>query len=104
MSLNLCDLAATDESYSEYIKSPAALDLAEALLSYNPASRPSAYDAALLPYFTEEEPAPEKPAWLADIKGDWHEMESKEASRRKTKELKKQQQQAQANASAGSSK
>lgn len=27
---------------------------------------------------------------LAEVKGDWHEMESKEASRRKTREARKQ--------------
>ena len=71
------------------------MDLAEALLAFDPAKRPMAKDALNYPYFTEEEPAPEKPTWLADIKGDWHEMESKEASRKKGREMRKAQQQQQ---------
>ena len=80
---------------SEYIKSGAALDLAEALMSFNPSKRPTALEALQMPYFTKEEPAAERATWLAEIKGDWHEMESKEASRRKGKEVRKAQQRTQ---------
>jgi CTD kinase subunit alpha len=77
---------------SDYIKTPAGLDLAEALLAFDPRRRPTAKAALEYPYFTEEEPMPEKPTWLADIQGDWHEMESKEASRKKGREMRKAQQ------------
>lgn len=73
-----------------YLKSPLAIELAEALLSFNPSKRPTASEALLMPYFTsDDEPKAEKPTWLADIKGDWHEMESKEANKRKGREARK---------------
>ncbi|KAK9896592.1 Pkinase-domain-containing protein [Cystobasidium minutum MCA 4210] len=73
-----------------YLKSPLAIQLAEALLSFNPAKRPTAAEALTMPYFTsDDEPKAEKPTWLADIKGDWHEMESKEANKRKGREARK---------------
>lgn len=77
-----------------YLKSPLAIELAEALLSFNPVKRPTAAEALQMPYFTSDtEPKAEKPTWLADIKGDWHEMESKEANKRKGREARKAAQQ-----------
>ncbi|KAI7818538.1 kinase-like domain-containing protein, partial [Gamsiella multidivaricata] len=61
------------------IMSPAALDLAEALLNLNPRGRPTAVEALTkFAYFTEEEPAACKPEDLPKIEGDWHEYESKQ--------------------------
>jgi CTD kinase subunit alpha len=37
------------------------------------------------PYFTSEEPAPERPVELALIDGDWHEYESKALRKEKEK-------------------
>ena len=70
--------------------------LAEALLHLDPAGRPTAEEALLMPYFTTEEPAMEQPymfvlarlllmlilLWLhlgrlASVEGDWHELEAK---------------------------
>lgn len=46
------------EMYGKFM-SPAALDLAEALLSLNPKRRPTAIEAlSSFAYFTEEEPVP----------------------------------------------
>lgn len=89
--------------YSEFIKTAAGLDLAEALLAFDPAARPTAREALQLAYFTSEEPAPEQPTWLAEIKGDWHEMESKEASRKKGREQRKAAAAASASAGGGRS-
>ncbi|KAF9104194.1 kinase subunit of RNA polymerase II carboxy-terminal domain kinase I [Mortierella sp. AM989] len=61
------------------IMSPAALELAEALLSLNPDRRPTAVEALTkFTYFTEEEPAACTPEELPKIEGDWHEYESKQ--------------------------
>ncbi|KAK3817061.1 MAG: kinase-like domain-containing protein, partial [Linnemannia elongata] len=71
------------------LMSPAALDLAEALLSLNPKRRPTAVEAlSNFAYFTEEEPAPCRPEELPKIDGDWHEYESKQ--RRKANAKPKQ--------------
>lgn len=78
--------------FASILHSSGAEAVAEALLAYSPDRRPSAAEALRMPYFTTEEPKEERPEWLKEIKGDWHEMESKEASRKK----RKQQQQAQA--------
>jgi len=42
--------------------SPAALDLAEQLLAYNPDQRVSAQAAMEAPYFTQENPPAEQPS------------------------------------------
>ena len=41
--------------------SPAALDLAELLLAYDPSKRATAAQALLAPYFVSEDPPAEKP-------------------------------------------
>ncbi|KAG8683443.1 kinase subunit of RNA polymerase II carboxy-terminal domain kinase I, partial [Ceratobasidium sp. 394] len=63
-------------SFNKYL-SPAALDLAESLLTYDPSKRASAAQALAAPYFVLESPPPEKPVGLASIEGEWHEYESK---------------------------
>lgn len=57
--------------------SPAGLDLAERLLTYDPNKRATATQALEAPYFLEEEPKPSRPTGLANIEGEWHEFESK---------------------------
>jgi len=67
--------------------SPAALDLVQALLSYNPSTRTSATNALKTPYFTEEQPLEEIPSQLCEITGEWHEFEHKrERARRRRAE------------------
>ncbi|GAA5985366.1 hypothetical protein JCM11641_006378 [Rhodosporidiobolus odoratus] len=73
------------ETFAKWL-SPAALDLADRLLSLNPAGRPTADEALRLPYFVSEEPAAELPTMLADVKGEWHEYESKRARKRQREE------------------
>jgi len=57
--------------------SPAALDLAEQLLTYDPGQRVSALQAMNAPYFTKEMPSPAPPVGLATLEGEWHELETK---------------------------
>lgn len=67
--------------------SPAALDLAEQLLAYDPAQRATAAQALEAPYFNQEQPAAERPVGLANLEGEWHELETKRErakKRRKT--------------------
>lgn len=67
---------------------PAALDLAEELLSYDPAKRISASQALQHAYFRAEEPPAEAPTGLSTLEGEWHELETKreKAKRRKRPE------------------
>ncbi|THH01677.1 hypothetical protein EW026_g1065 [Hermanssonia centrifuga] len=67
--------------------SPAALDLAEQLLAYDPAKRVTALQALDAPYFTQEQPRAEAPVGLSTLEGEWHELETKRErakKRRKT--------------------
>ncbi|KAF9259544.1 Pkinase-domain-containing protein [Marasmius fiardii PR-910] len=67
--------------------SPAALDLAERLLDYNPSQRITASHALAAPYFTTEEPPPSPPVGLATLEGEWHELETKrERAKKRRKE------------------
>ncbi|QRV73102.1 Cdc2-related kinase, arginine/serine-rich [Ceratobasidium sp. AG-Ba] len=81
-------------SFNKYL-SPAALDLAESLLTYDPNKRASAAQALKSSYFVSESPAPEKPVGLASIEGEWHEYESKREREklRKKRKVESQQQQ-----------
>ncbi|KAF9387145.1 kinase subunit of RNA polymerase II carboxy-terminal domain kinase I, partial [Podila verticillata] len=73
------------EMFEKYM-SPAALDLAEALLSLDPKRRPTAAEAlSKFDYFTNEQPAACLPAELPKIEGDWHEYESKQRKKAGTK-------------------
>ncbi|KAK2466241.1 hypothetical protein APHAL10511_001883 [Amanita phalloides] len=65
--------------------SPAALDLAEELLAYNPSRRINAVQAMDAPYFTEEQPPAERPVGLSTLEGEWHELETKKERARKRK-------------------
>lgn len=59
-----------------------AIEVAQALLTYNPSKRLSAIDALQLPYFTSNEPSPRKPADILQlVEGEWHEFESRKAKR-----------------------
>lgn len=67
--------------------SPAGLDLAERLLSYDPAQRVTAVDALEAPYFRQEDPPAALPVGLSTLEGEWHELETKRErakKRRKT--------------------
>jgi CTD kinase subunit alpha len=92
------------------LETAGSIELAESLLAMNPARRVSAEEALELAYFTTEAPEAERPTMcvltflflllfqaapvdfgryrLADLKGDWHELTSKKATReaRKRKE------------------
>ncbi|KAL0574538.1 kinase subunit of RNA polymerase II carboxy-terminal domain kinase I [Marasmius crinis-equi] len=66
---------------------PAALDLAERLLEYDPSRRITASQAMEAPYFTTEEPPASPPTGLATLEGEWHELETKrERAKRRRKE------------------
>ncbi|UZJ56894.1 hypothetical protein CBS101457_006214 [Exobasidium rhododendri] len=59
-----------------------ALDVASALLRYNPVRRKSAASALRMDYFTRSLPRPEKPRKLLEsVRGEWHELESRQARR-----------------------
>ncbi|OAA67019.1 Serine/threonine-protein kinase domain protein [Niveomyces insectorum RCEF 264] len=71
---------------------PAAFDLLAAMFRYDPATRPTAAEVLVHPYFATEEPAPRQARELASIGGDWHEFESKALRReneRKEKEARR---------------
>ncbi|CRK01612.1 hypothetical protein BN1723_008784 [Verticillium longisporum] len=56
---------------------PAAYDLIWSIFKYDPAKRPSAAEALQHAYFTTEEPPARQAVELANLDGDWHELESK---------------------------
>ncbi|KAL8720814.1 MAG: hypothetical protein Q9225_002368 [Loekoesia sp. 1 TL-2023] len=76
------------EKYQERL-TPAAFELLQAMLLYDPTKRPTAGDVLEHPYFTTEEPAPQQAIELKDLQGDWHEFESK--ALRKENERKSQE-------------
>ncbi|KAI4227904.1 MAG: hypothetical protein L6R36_002054 [Xanthoria steineri] len=76
------------EKYQESL-TPAAFELLQAMLLYDPAKRPTASDVLEHPYFTTEEPGPKQAVELKDLQGDWHEFESK--ALRKENERKNQE-------------
>jgi len=65
--------------------SPAALDLAEKLLEYDPSRRITAVQAMETPYFIEEKPSAERPVGLSTLEGEWHELETKRERAKKRK-------------------
>ncbi|KAG6916289.1 hypothetical protein DXG01_007530 [Tephrocybe rancida] len=65
--------------------SPAALDLAEQLLTYNPSERATALQAMDAPYFSTEKPQAMLPTGLATLEGEWHELETKRERAKKKK-------------------
>ncbi|OJT03761.1 CTD kinase subunit alpha [Trametes pubescens] len=64
---------------------PAGLDLAERLLTYNPERRITALQAMDAPYFNQEEPFAAAPTGLSTLQGEWHEMETKREREKKRK-------------------
>lgn len=70
----------------ETIMSPQSFDLAQKLLALNPRSRLTAEQALTHEYFTND-PAPEPLTFLKDIKGEWHEFETKKRRRTERKRL-----------------
>lgn len=55
-----------------------ALEVASALLSYNPARRIPASDALEMDYFAKNLPRPQKPRDILEkVEGEWHELESR---------------------------
>jgi len=67
--------------------SPAALDLAEQLLAFDPSQRVTALQAMSTPYFTKETPLASRPVGLVGLEGEWHELETKrERAKRGKKE------------------
>lgn len=76
------------EKYQERL-TPAAFELLQAMLLYDPSKRPTASDVLEHPYFVTEEPAPQQAVELKDLQGDWHEFESK--ALRKENERKSQE-------------
>ncbi|KAI1366510.1 kinase-like domain-containing protein [Xylaria arbuscula] len=77
------------EKYRERLPA-AAFDLLAEMFQYDPIKRPSAADVLEHPYFTIEQPPPRQAIELKDIKGDWHEFESKALRREKEKQEKQQ--------------
>ncbi|KAH9938147.1 Pkinase-domain-containing protein [Fomitopsis serialis] len=67
--------------------SPAGLDLAERLLTYDPAKRVTALEALEAPYFKEEQPRPSAPTNLHTMEGEWHEFEAKRERARKRRRV-----------------
>ncbi|KAF8541354.1 kinase-like domain-containing protein [Trichophaea hybrida] len=67
---------------------PSALDLITKLLQYDPDKRPTAEDCLTHEYFSED-PPPAPPIGLRDLKGDWHEYESKMERRKERDNQKK---------------
>ncbi|KAA1100119.1 kinase subunit of RNA polymerase II carboxy-terminal domain kinase I [Puccinia graminis f. sp. tritici] len=66
------------------VRSEAGMALAERLLTLRPHDRPSAREALKSAYFTTENPPMELPTEiLSNVRGEWHELESKRARRRR---------------------
>ncbi|TGJ87957.1 hypothetical protein E0Z10_g812 [Xylaria hypoxylon] len=77
------------DKYRERVPA-AAFDLLAEMFQYDPIKRPSAADVLEHPYFIVEQPPPRQAVELKDIKGDWHEFESKALRREKEKHEKQQ--------------
>lgn len=67
--------------------SPAGLDLAERLLTYDPARRVTAVQALEAPYFNQEQPSPAAPVSLSTMEGEWHEFEAKRERAKKRRRM-----------------
>ncbi|KZW04203.1 Pkinase-domain-containing protein [Exidia glandulosa HHB12029] len=76
------------DSFSRWL-SPAGLDLAEGLLSYNPKLRVTAAQALETAYFTTELPRAEMPTGLATLGGEWHELDSKKERAERAKQKRR---------------
>lgn len=78
--------ASTFKNEYESIMSEQSFDLAVKLLTLNPKKRLTAREALEHPYFTED-PKPEPLHFLKDVKGEWHEFETKKRRRKERKRL-----------------
>ncbi|KAH6914873.1 CMGC/CDK/CRK7 protein kinase [Coprinopsis sp. MPI-PUGE-AT-0042] len=78
-------LANRFREYFQRWMTPAALDLAEQLLNFDPEQRVTAQDALQAPYFTQEQPMAELPSGLSTLDGEWHELETKQERMKKRK-------------------
>ena len=70
------------------VLSEQSMDLMKWCFKYDPTQRPSAEQVLEHAYFTTEEPKPMQAVELEEVKGDWHEFESK-AHRRGEEKKKK---------------
>ncbi|KAG8957454.1 kinase subunit of RNA polymerase II carboxy-terminal domain kinase I [Tulasnella sp. 419] len=89
-------------AFTKYL-SPAALDLAEGLLAYDPAKRMTASQALKAPFFVSELPKMEQPVGLSSLEGEWHELETKREKEKSRKRRKTEMIQAQASGGEGQS-
>ena len=76
------------ESQFKEILSPAAMDVLQSCFEYDPAKRPTAEQVLQHAYFTTESPEPKRAVELEEVKGDWHEFESKQHRRGEEKKRK----------------
>jgi CTD kinase subunit alpha len=67
--------------------SPAGLDLAEDLLTFDPLHRVTAVQALEAAYFKVEEPPPAMPTGLSTLEGEWHELETKRERAKKRRKV-----------------
>lgn len=74
-----------EEEYRDKM-SEASFDLATKLLTLNPEKRLTAKGALAHRYFTDE-PVPEPLDFLKDVKGEWHEFETKKRRRQERKRI-----------------
>lgn len=77
------------EKYRDRV-SAEAFELLQAMILYDPASRPTASDVLEHPYFTHEEPKAQQVWELEGLEGDWHEFESKALRKEKEKQERDQ--------------
>ena len=70
--------------------SPPAFKLAVELLQLNPSKRPTAEEALEHEYF-KEDPQPEPLHFLKELKGEWHEFETKKRRREERKRIKEEE-------------
>lgn len=82
-------LKSTFEEKFKHRMTPAAFDLLSAMFQYDPNLRPSASDVLEHPYFSTEEPKPARVVELKELKGDWHEFESKALRKEKEREARR---------------
>ena len=76
------------ETMFSTILSEQAMELIKWCFKYDPTKRPTAEEVLAHPYFTSEEPAAKQATELEDVKGDWHEFESKAHRRSEEKKRK----------------
>jgi CTD kinase subunit alpha len=76
------------ENLFKDVLSDAAMEVMKMCFEYDPMKRPSAEDVLQHPYFTAEEPEAKRAVELEDVKGDWHEFESKQHRRGEEKKRK----------------